>query len=84
MYVSIHIYQICIHINKYTKHMYKGWIDADLCQRIISLTKRAGLPIDLHNPYTEEELGKYMYMSTYLYLIIYICMCTYIHIWIYI
>jgi len=34
-----------------------GWIDADLCHRIVSLTKRAGLPIDLHNPYTEEELG---------------------------
>lgn len=34
-----------------------GWIDADLCKRIITLTERAGLPISLSNPYTEEELG---------------------------
>jgi 3-dehydroquinate synthetase len=75
MYVCIYtciyiVLIIYIHISKYIhKHIntyiHKGWIDADLCQRIISLTKRAGLPIDLHNPYTEEELGIYIDIYKY-------------------
>ena len=38
-----------------------GWIDSTLCDRIRSLTVKAGLPVDLRNPYTEEELGSEEY-----------------------
>ena len=38
-----------------------GWIDSALCNRIRDLTVRAGLPVDLRNSYTEEELGSEEY-----------------------
>ena len=38
-----------------------GWIDADLSRRIRELTIRAGLPVDLSNKFSEEELGKVEY-----------------------
>ena len=38
-----------------------GWIDSTLCDRIRDLTVRAGLPVDLRNSYTEEELGSEEY-----------------------
>jgi 3-dehydroquinate synthase len=40
-----------------------GWIDADLSRRIRELTVRAGLPVDLHNQHSEEDLGKVEYES---------------------
>ena len=38
-----------------------GWIDADLSRRIREITVRAGLPVDLHNKHSEEDLGKAEY-----------------------